>query len=78
MMNLPTTLLVTFLGIDPLLTVYAVLAFNIIGVSLAAMILFTRAKFITSEDCTLTINNDPELEKHVQGGGPLLAALVGS
>lgn len=65
-----------FLGIDPMLSLYAVMAYVIIGVGLAGMILFTRAKFVSTEDCKISINNDPEMEKHVPGGGTLLAALT--
>lgn len=71
-----TFLFADFMGIDPMVTVYAVLAYVIIGVGLASMILFTRAKFVSTEDCKLDINNDPEMEKHVPGGGTLLAALT--
>ncbi|MCB1111707.1 MAG: NADH:ubiquinone reductase (Na(+)-transporting) subunit F [Chlamydiales bacterium] len=71
-----TTLAVTFAGIDPILTLYAILAFVIIGVGLASMILFTKAKFVTAEECTLTINDDPSLTKTVKGGQTLLNALT--
>lgn len=64
------------LGIDPLLILYAVLAFTTIGVGLTLFILFTKAKFVSHEACTLTINNDPQLTKHVEGGGTLLLALT--
>lgn len=65
-----------FLDIDPLLTVYAIIAFNAIGVGLAAMILFTRAKFVSTAKCRLDINSDPALEKNVAGGGTLLLTLT--
>ncbi len=40
------------------------------------MILFTRAKFVKQEACTIKINNDPELTKKVKGGVTLLQALT--
>lgn len=63
-------------GIDPLLVLYAILAFVIIGVGLAAIILFIRAKFVGSEMCTIKINNDESLTIHTPGGGTLLNALT--
>jgi len=69
---------VTFIGIDPLLTLYAVVAFVIIGLLLTGMILFTKAKFVTAEECTISINDDDSLTKTVRGGGTLLNALTSS
>lgn len=63
-------------GIDLLLVFYSILAFVIIGVGLAAIILFTRAKFVGSEMCTIKINNDDSLTIHTPGGGTLLNALT--
>lgn len=68
----------TFLGIDPILTLYAIAAFIIIGVGLTSLILFTKANFVTAEECTLEINDDPALTKVVRGGRTLLAALTSS
>ncbi|CDZ79692.1 Na(+)-translocating NADH-quinone reductase subunit F [Candidatus Rubidus massiliensis] len=65
-----------FSDIDPILSLYAIAAFIIIGVGLASMILFTKAKFVTSDLCTIEINNDPALTKVVAGGGTLLNALT--
>ena len=67
---------VTFLGFDPLLTLYAIIAFIAIGVGLAALILFTKAKLVSTALCKITINNNPELTKEVEGGGTLLVALT--
>jgi Na+-transporting NADH:ubiquinone oxidoreductase subunit F len=64
-----------FLGIDWLLSLYAILAFVGIGVGLTMMILFTRAKFISRQLCKITINEDPSLTKTVPGGGTLLVSL---
>lgn len=63
-------------GIDPLLSLYAILAFVIIGVVLASLILFTKAKFVSSALCKVSINDDPALTKTVEGGGTLLVALT--
>ncbi|MDP1834525.1 MAG: NADH:ubiquinone reductase (Na(+)-transporting) subunit F [Chlamydiales bacterium] len=65
-------------GIDISLMVYAVAAFVIIGVGLAGMILFTKAKLVTTEDAKIYINDDPNLTKTVQGGQTLLSALTTS
>jgi Na+-transporting NADH:ubiquinone oxidoreductase subunit F len=64
------------LGIDPLLTLYAVSAFVIIGVILAGLILFTKAKFVLAEECKVSVNDDPELSFETAGGGTLLSALT--
>lgn len=65
----------SFLGIDFALILYAIVAFVIIGTGLAAIILFTRAKLISTEACTIKINEDPALTKVVPGGNTLLLAL---
>lgn len=64
------------LAIDWMLSVYAIAAFVLIGVGLTSMILFTKAKLISHDLCTLKINDDPNLTKHVAGGGTLLLALT--
>ena len=64
-------------GIDFLLLVYAVIAFILIGVSLTAMILVVKAKFVRAEACKIFINDNPELTKNVVGGGTLLSTLSG-
>lgn len=65
----------TFFGIDPMLTLYAIAAFVLICVGLAGVILFTRAKFITRDECKLYINDLPELTKTIKGGSTLLSSL---
>lgn len=78
-MNTPFYLLtVSFFGIDFLLVIYAVSAFVIIGTGLAGLILFTRAKFVSSDACTIKINDDPALTTTVAGGSTLLVALTGN
>lgn len=74
-MWMPTTLGATFFGIDPVLTLYAIVAFVLIGLMLTGMILFTKAKFITTDACKLYINDQDVLTKAVEGGGTLLQAL---
>lgn len=64
------------LGIDPILTLYATLAFILVGVGLTACILYTKAKFVLRETCTIKINDDPSLTKTVEGGETLLLALT--
>jgi Na+-transporting NADH:ubiquinone oxidoreductase subunit F len=67
-----------FLGIDPLLTLYAIVAFVTVGVFLAGIILLTKRTFVTAEECTLHINDDNALTKIVKGGQTLLSALTTS
>lgn len=67
---------ITDLGIDPILSLYATLAFVIIGVGLTAFILMTKAKFVNRAACVLSVNDDPSLTKQVEGGGTLLVALT--
>lgn len=67
---------VTFLGFDPILTLYAIVAFILIGVGLAGLILLTKAKFVSTALCKININDNPELGKEVPGGGTLLVALT--
>lgn len=69
-------ILALFFGIDPMLSLYAIAAFVTIGVGLACIILFTKAKFVSQSTCCLKINDDPNLTKFVQGGGTLLVALT--
>ncbi|MCB1148702.1 MAG: NADH:ubiquinone reductase (Na(+)-transporting) subunit F [Chlamydiia bacterium] len=56
--------------------VYAIIAFIFVGVGLASMILFTRAKLVSSEEVELTINDDPELTIHHRAGTTLLNVLT--
>ena len=64
------------MGIDPILSLYAVIAFTLVGVGLASLILFTKAKFVTNDECEIGINEEPSLSKNVAGGGTLLVALA--
>lgn len=63
-------------GIDVALSLYAIGAFVAVGVGLASLILFTKAKLVSTEECKIMINNDPELTKEVEGGQTLLLALT--
>lgn len=65
-----------FLGINPALSLYAIAAFVIIGVGLASLILFTKAKLVSQDLCQIKINDDESLTKTVPGGGTLLTALT--
>lgn len=62
-------------SIDLILSLYAIVAFIIIGTGLAGLILFTKAKLVSGEACQIKINEDPSLTKVVPGGGTLLVAL---
>lgn len=57
---------------------FAISAFLAVGVGLTVMILITRAKFVSTELCTIEINDNPELIKRVPGGQTLLSALTSS
>lgn len=72
--NLP--ILAQFFGIDLLLSLYAILAFTAIGVGLTALILFTRAKFVSSDMCNIKINQDESMTIHTNAGQTLLSALT--
>lgn len=65
------------LGIDPILSLYAIGAFVLIGVCLAILILFTKAKLVSAEICKVVVNDDPEYSFSSPGGGTLLSALTG-
>lgn len=68
--------MLAFLGMDVMLSIYAIAAFVIIGVGLASLILFTKAKLVTTDLCEIKINEDPNLTKKIPGGGTLLLALT--
>lgn len=68
-------LLVTFLGFDPILTLFAIIAFVLIGVMLTVLILLTKAKFVKTDLCKIYINDNAELTKNVPGGSTLLQTL---
>lgn len=63
-------------NIDPVLTLYAVFAFVTIGLLLTSLILFTKAKFVSSNECTIRINNDEALTIHTRAGSTLLSVLT--
>jgi Na+-transporting NADH:ubiquinone oxidoreductase subunit F len=63
-------------SIDYGLILYAIVSFIIIGVGLASLILFTRAKLVSSDICTIKINEDPDLTIHAPGGNTLLSILT--
>lgn len=63
-------------GIDPILSVYAILAFTFVGVALSLLILYTKAKLVSRDLCKISINDDPALTKEVEGGQTLLLALT--
>ncbi len=71
-----TDFLATFLGIDPLLSLFAIVAFIVIGVGLAGLILFTKAKLVSHDLCKIRVNDDPNLTKEVAGGNTLLVTLT--
>jgi len=56
--------------------VYAVLFFLFIGLFLTILILFIRRVFVPAGECTISINDDPELTKQVEAGQTLLQALT--
>jgi Na+-transporting NADH:ubiquinone oxidoreductase subunit F len=66
----------TILGVDPLLSFYAIVAFIAICVGLTYLILFTKAKLVSSDICKITINQDPNLTIDTEGGVTLLSALT--
>ncbi len=63
-------------GIDLKLSIFAIGAFVVIGLGLASMILFTKAKLVASGDVTIKVNDDDEMTKTVAAGGTLLSALT--
>ncbi|MGK5593912.1 MAG: NADH:ubiquinone reductase (Na(+)-transporting) subunit F [Parachlamydiaceae bacterium] len=68
-------LFLEILGIDPALSLYAVTAFVTIGTGLAGLILFTRAKLISTESCHIDVNHEKDLSFTTPGGSTLLSAL---
>ncbi|MEX1012331.1 MAG: NADH:ubiquinone reductase (Na(+)-transporting) subunit F [Waddliaceae bacterium] len=63
------------MGVDLLLVIYAVIAFTLIIIALAGMILFARSKFVKTDLCKIEINHLPDMTKEVPGGSTLLSAL---
>lgn len=70
------TVIASIYDIDVGLTLYAIGAFLAIGLGLAGMILFTRAKLVSKEECKIQINEDPELTFESPAGTTLLSALT--
>lgn len=64
------------MGIDPILSFYAILAFVLIGVGLTILILLTRAKFTSNQICTIEINHDEALKITTKADVTLLSALT--
>jgi len=60
---------------DIQLIIYAIVAFVLVGVGLAGMILFTRNKLVSRKLCELKINNDPDLTIRHRAGSTLLNVL---
>lgn len=63
------------MNIDLQLIAYAVIAFITIGVLLAALILYTKSKFITAQECKIFINDEPDLTINSSTGQTLLSSL---
>lgn len=57
------------------LTLVAVIAFVLIGISLTTLILITKKKLVRTAPCKIRINEDESLTKTVAGGQTLLSAL---
>ena len=75
LLSVSSWLAVADFPIDFRLMVYAVVAFIVVGVGLASMILFTKAKLVSSEEVKIFINNDPSMTATSSGGETLLGAL---
>jgi Na+-transporting NADH:ubiquinone oxidoreductase, subunit NqrF len=69
-------LLEFFSAVDPKLMLFAIVAFILIGVGLAAMILYTKNRLDTGEECTIEVNDDPTMTIHIPEGTTLLSALT--
>ncbi|MBN4067203.1 NADH:ubiquinone reductase (Na(+)-transporting) subunit F [Simkania negevensis] len=61
---------------DLIMSIVAIVAFVIIGVGLAGMILFTRAKLVSTAPVKLRINDDDLLTREVAAGNTLLGSLL--
>ncbi|MFB9885607.1 NADH:ubiquinone reductase (Na(+)-transporting) subunit F [Balneatrix alpica] len=57
--------------------ILGVVMFTVIVLSLVAVILYARAKLVSSGDVTIEINDDPEKTIRVPAGGKLLQTLAG-
>ncbi len=65
-----------FSEVDFVLMTYAIISFICVGVGLTAIILFTKNRFISGEDCCITVNDDPLLNETVTSGSVLLVNLT--
>jgi Na+-transporting NADH:ubiquinone oxidoreductase subunit F len=63
-------------GISIELTLISIIATLVIVLILVGMILFTRAKLVTTEECKIKINDDDSMMLKVEGGGTLLSSLT--
>ena len=61
---------------DITLIAIAALAFVVVGLLLAIMILIVRKRLVSTEDCKIFINDDEALTKTAKGGQTLLSALT--
>lgn len=59
-----------------IIVIMAIIAFVVIGLFLAILILYTKKKFVRSDACHIQINTDDNLTKTVSGGQTLLSALT--
>lgn len=64
------------MGIDWFLCMYAIVAFSLIGLLLASIILWTKAHFISASQCKIYINDKADLTRTVPAGDTLLSALT--
>lgn len=74
-----TTLVERFCNIfkmDITLALYACVAFLLIGVGLAALILATKAKFVANTLCTICVNDQANLTFQAASGATLLSVLT--
>lgn len=63
-------------GIDPILILYSIGAFVAICLLLAVIILYTKAKLVSTAACEVDINDNPDLSFSAEGGGTLLNVLT--
>lgn len=66
------------LEVDIELIIYGVVAFVSICLLLAGIILFTKAKLVSTKECEILVNQDPSLTIHYPSGSTLLVALSSS
>lgn len=76
LLSICSSFIAQIFGIDLALSIYAIVAFIAIGLGLTGLILFTRAKFVSSDACTIKVNEEEDLTIHTQAGQTLLTALT--